>query len=201
MGRIEPNLFYTKERYTTERIGDVPLAFKKSTKGWSKKSLDLLSFAANGNAEAQYELGLRCLNGTEVPQDEKLAIDWLIKSSNQGFEDAQYLLGTCYESGTGVEENQKVALGFYTKAADAANKMAQFALGEHYFGEELYDIAVNWYTRSARQGYPPAQYQLGFCYYYGRGSIQAEEMALVWLNKAADKKYKPASDLLRRIGR
>lgn len=175
------------------------MSFKSKPKGFTKKSLEILSNAVNGNPEAQYEIGLRCLRGIEAPEDHKLAVDWLIKSSNKGFEDAQYLLGTCYASGTGVEQNERIALGFYLKAAQAANKYAQFAVGEHYHDAEDHDQAAEWFKKSARQGYAPAQFELGKSYYYGLGSIRAEEMAIEWLEKSASKGHKPAKQLLDKI--
>lgn len=165
---------------------------KATTKGWTKKSIGLLGLAAQGNPEAQYEIGMRCLEGIEVPKDLKLAIEWLTKSSTQGFEDAQYLLGRCYESGTGVEENEKIALGLYIKAANAANKLAQHALGEYYYKEDKCNEAIEWYRKAAKQEYAPSQYELGRCYYLGIGAVKAEEMGLALIEKAANKKYKPA---------
>ncbi len=170
-----------------------------SNMGWSKKTKDLLGLAGNGDAEAQYELGMRLLKGIEAPENQKLGIDWLIKSSKNGNEDAQYLLGQCYSTGTGVEEDHRVALGFYTKSAKAANKYAQFELGEHYFEHDDFDTAVEWYKRSARQEHAPAQYALGICYYYGRGTIKAEDMGISWLEKAASRGHDGAKRLLRKL--
>lgn len=175
------------------------LSGKSETKGWSKRAISYLDKALKGDPEAQFELGMRCLKGIEMPENTKHAIEWLVKSSNQGYEDAQYLLGTCYESGTGVQQNSKIALGFYTQAANAANKYAQFSLGNHFYSQENYDQAVEWYKRSARQEHAPAQFELGRCYYYGIGSVKVEELGYEWLEKAADRNYKPAISLLKKI--
>lgn len=176
------------------------MGLKSKPKGFTKKSMELLSAAAGGNQEAQYEIGLRYLRGEEVPEDHKLAIDWLMRSSNQGFEDAQYLLGTCYASGTGVEQNEKIAMGFFLKAAHAANKYAQFEVGEYYHDAEDHVQAYDWYKKSARQGYAPAQYELGKSLFYGLGIMKAEDMAIEWLEKSAAQNHKPAQVLLNRIG-
>lgn len=174
--------------------------FKDSaTKGWSKKSMTYLSAASKGDAVAQYELGLRLLEGKEVPQNEKLAVEWLMKSANIGNEDAQYLLGTCYDSGTGVDMNEKIALGFYIKSAEAANKYAQYKMGLHYFGLKQYDMAVDWYKRAVRQEHPESQVELARCYYYGFGSIKSEEGAIKALEKAVNRNYKPAIKMLEKI--
>ncbi len=171
------------------------------TKGWTRKSMKMLGLAANGCAEAQFELGNRFLTGKGVPQNNKLAIEWLIKASDRGNEEAQYLLYTCYTMGTGVPKNPKVALGFLMMSAEGANRYAQFELGEYYQGKNHYDEAIEWFKKSARQEHPPAQMELGRCYYYGLGSIRAEEIALDWIQRAIDHNYQPAKDLLRVIER
>lgn len=172
---------------------------KADTKGWSKEAIGFLGPAVKGNQIAQYELGLRLIKGEGVPQNHKLAVDWLIKSSNQGYEDAQFLLGTCYATGIGVEENERVALGFFMQAANAANKYAQYELGEHYFSHNNYPLALDWYTKAARQEHAPAQFELGRCLYYGYGFTKSEVNGLAWLEKAANRNYKAAVRLLQKI--
>lgn len=171
------------------------------SRGWSRKCMKLLGLAANGNPEAQYELGNRFLTGKGVPQNVNLAIEWLIKASDRGNEEAQYLLYTCYTMGKGVPKNPKIALGFLMMSADGANKYAQYELGEYYQGKNHYDEAIEWFKKSARQEYAPAQMELGRCYYYGLGSIRAEEIALGWIQRAIDHNHQPAKDLLRVIER
>lgn len=177
------------------------MSLTPKTRGWSRKSMKLLGLAAHGNAEAQCDLGTAFLSGKGVPKNEKLAIEWLIKSSDRGNEEAQYLLFTCYTMGTGVPKNPKVALGFLMMAAEGANKYAQFELGEYFEGKNRYDEAVVWFKKSARQEYAAAQMELGRCYYYGLGTIRAEEIALEWIQRAIQHNYQPAKDLLRVIER
>lgn len=163
--------------------------------------MKLLGLAAHGNAEAQAEIGSRFLTGKGVPQNNKLAIEWLIKGANRGNEDAQYLLFTCYSQGKGVPQNQKVALGFLMQSAEGANKYAQFELGEYYMGKSNYDHAVEWFKKSARQQHASAQLELGRCYYYGLGTIRAEEIGLKWIERSADHNFRPAKEQLRIIER
>lgn len=175
------------------------MSLKANTKGWSKEALSYLRNASSGDAVAQYEIGLRLLRGEGVPENEKSAIDWLIKSSKQGNEDAEYLLGTCYMSGTGVKENEQVALGFFMKSANAANKYAQMALGDHYFSQEKFSTAMEWYLKSARQNHPPAQFALGRGYYYGFGNVKSEMQAIEWLERGASFGNKQCYELLKKI--
>lgn len=171
------------------------------TLGWSRKALKLLGLAANGNHEAEYELGMRYKTGKGVPKNKKLAIEWLIKAANGGNEDAQYILYIAYTGGEGVQKNLKVALGFLMQSAEGANKYAQFELGEYYMGKSQYDHAVEWFKKSARQEHAAAQCELGRCYYYGLGSIRAEEIGLEWIERAIDRNFAPALDLRNRIER
>ena len=49
--------------------------------------------AEQGNADAQYMLGLIYFNGRLVPQDYGAAVKWLRLAADQGNEEASYLLG------------------------------------------------------------------------------------------------------------
>jgi TPR repeat protein len=52
--------------------------------------------AEQGNADAQFDLGVMYDNGQGVPQDDKEAVVWLRKVAEQGPADAQYRLGLMY---------------------------------------------------------------------------------------------------------
>ena len=54
--------------------------------------------AEQGNAEAQYMLGLIYFNGRYVPKDNAAAAHWLELSAAQGYEDAELLLGVLVPS-------------------------------------------------------------------------------------------------------
>ncbi|MFI3254286.1 MAG: tetratricopeptide repeat protein [Eubacteriales bacterium] len=172
---------------------------KPKPRGWNKKALNDLALAANGVPESQYDVGMRLFYGKGVPKNKKLGLDWLIKSALQNNEDAEYMLYTMYSAGTIVTQNTTVAFGFLKKSAEGTNKYAQYELAEHYMGQSDYDEAIEWLKKSARQEHAPAQYELGSCYYYGRGTIRAEEIGLEWIGKAALKNYQPAKNLLKKI--
>ena len=74
--------------------------------------------AEQGNAKAQYELGICYRQGEGVDTDEKEGFKWLTKSAEQGNADAQFWLGNCYEYGSGVDKDEKEAVNWYTKAAE-----------------------------------------------------------------------------------
>ena len=61
--------------------------------------------AEQGNASAQYNLGLMYRNGRGVPQDDKTAVKWYRLAAEQGHASAQYNLGQTYRKGDGVPKN------------------------------------------------------------------------------------------------
>ncbi|MDR2875906.1 MAG: sel1 repeat family protein, partial [Methylobacillus sp.] len=62
----------------------------------------LRALAKNGNAFAQYELGLRYESGWDVAQDEAAAAEWYRKAAEQGDREAAAGLGSLYADGRGV---------------------------------------------------------------------------------------------------
>ena len=67
------------------------------------QSADLYRLAAQqGNASAQFDLGLLYDNGEGVAQDYTLAAKWYRKAAEQGLPRAQFNLGSLYAGGQGV---------------------------------------------------------------------------------------------------
>ena len=84
------------------------------------QALDFTStkkLAEQGDARAQYNLGVKYDNGEGVIEDDKLAVEWYTKAAMQGYARAQYNLGVKYDNGEGVIKDDKVAVEWYTKAA------------------------------------------------------------------------------------
>lgn len=61
--------------------------------------------AKNGNAEAQYNLGVMYRAGRGIPQDYKEARKWYRLAAEQGNAFAQFNLGWIYASGKGVPQD------------------------------------------------------------------------------------------------
>ena len=100
------------------------------------QSADDYRKAANqGNAKAQYSLGMCYIWGHGVKKDFVKAVYWLQKSAMQGNAEAQYNLGVCYENGDGVKKNLTEAIKWYTLAARQGDKDAQ---------EELKKLGKTW---------------------------------------------------------
>ena len=63
------------------------------------------SLAAQGNADAQYNLGMQYAIGQGVPQDYTQARQWYEKAAAQGHELAQNNLAELYYAGLGVPQD------------------------------------------------------------------------------------------------
>lgn len=73
------------------------------------KNFDLVEQAKSGNAVSQYAVGIEYLLGMGVPRDGEVAVYWIHKSAEQGFNQAQISLGLIYLSGNGVPKNYEAA--------------------------------------------------------------------------------------------
>lgn len=66
---------------------------------------ELEPLAEQGNADAQFNLGLMYFNGTGVTQNDQAALKWFRLAAEQGDAFAQFALGNMYFMGRGVEKN------------------------------------------------------------------------------------------------
>lgn len=76
-----------------------------------------LPLANQGNAEAQYILGVSYHDGEGVPQDYAEAVKWYRKAAEQGYASAQFNLGIMYRIGQGVPQDYVQAHKWYNLAA------------------------------------------------------------------------------------
>ena len=88
--------------------------------------------AKQGNAQAQYNLGVMYHRGLGVPQDYREAVRWFRKAAEQGSADAQNNLGAMYGNGLGVSQDHREAVRWYSKAAEQGSADAQGNLGVMY---------------------------------------------------------------------
>ncbi len=146
--------------------------------------------AANGNAQAQRQLGEAYASGRGGAPNYKEAAVWLTKAAEQGDASAQYGLAQLYEAGQGVKQNDVEALAWYRKAAEQGHAGAQYGLAVLYAfgrGTPVKDAeAAQWYLKAAEQGEPLAQFNIGQRYQLGRGVPKDPVEACKWLSLAAD---------------
>jgi hypothetical protein len=84
-----------------------------------------LKAAEQGNAYAQFYLGVMYENGFGAKLNRNEAIKWYRKSAEQGDTSAQINLASMYEHGRGVTRNDDEAVSWYRKAAQQGNTRAQ----------------------------------------------------------------------------
>ncbi len=120
--------------------------------------------AEQGQAGAQYNLGLMYDNGRGVTQDYKEAVRLFALAAAQGLAEAQYNLGLMYKNSQGVTQDYKEAVRLYGLAAAQGNANAQNNLGAMYANglgvTQDYKEAVRLYGLAAEQGDANAQSNL-----------------------------------------
>jgi TPR repeat protein len=111
--------------------------------------------AEQGDAKAQYYLGMMYGGGRGVPRDEKKAIKWLLKAAEQRSVGAQRLLGAIFYYGWGVQDYTEAAK-WYKKAAEQGDRDAQNILGAMYErGKGIpkdFVEAYKWFSISGESG-------------------------------------------------
>ena len=105
-----------------------PAAYKRGDYETALREFRLL--AEQGDAAAQYNLGLMYINGWGVPQDHAEAVKWFRKAANQGFAIAQTYLGFMYFKGEGVPQDYAEAVRWYRRAAELYRAQGKYADAE-----------------------------------------------------------------------
>ena len=78
----------------------------------------LLPLAEQGDAKAQFNLGLMYETGRGVKQDDFEAVKWYRQAAKQGEKRAQFNLGVRYFNGNGVRQDDEQAKEWFGKACD-----------------------------------------------------------------------------------
>ena len=137
--------------------------------------------ANQGNAAAQYNLGVMYYKGDGIPQNQSKAIEWFQRAAAQGHIKAESNLKVM---------STNAAVEILRKAANQGDQRAQYSLGLIYqTGESVHQDsakAIDWYTKAANQGNAEAQAMLGGMYYEGEGVPQNVTIAKEWFSKSCD---------------
>lgn len=112
----------------------LPCLYADATSQLPQSMMALQEEAANGNPEAQYELGIfySTLN------DHAQAIHWIQLAADQGFAEAIRNLGECYLKGIGIDRTGKEeecdlkAIELISKAVEKGDPRAHFLLAACY---------------------------------------------------------------------
>jgi hypothetical protein len=120
-----------------------------------------------GDAEAQFNLGLKFATDKGAAQDYRQAAEWYHKAAEQNHCLAQFNLGVMYARGQGVARDAAQSAMWFGKAAQLGDAGAQFCLGdrcqrasfEQAPAEALESRieAYKWYRLAAVQGYKDSE--------------------------------------------
>lgn len=145
--------------------------------------------AASGSPQAQYELAKALTAQPKDSADNRAAVKWLRKASQQAHIESQHLLGVLVARGQGVRANPEEAVRLFRAAAIMGLSHAQYDLGRALswgFGcEANAREALTWWRLAAAQGHAQAQLAVGRAYANGQGCDINVQQAAAWLRKAA----------------
>ncbi|MEN3943555.1 tetratricopeptide repeat protein [Prosthecobacter sp. SYSU 5D2] len=164
---------------------------------------ELRAWADNGDADSQFELGLRLLTGEGLVKNETEGVAWVEKAANQKHLRAQFIMGSIYEDGMGVKQNDATAFDWYRKSAENGFAPAQHAVAMAYDlgkGVKLNaEKATEWLEKSAEQNHAPAQTALAAKYERGVGTDKSPAKAALFYLRAAQQDFVPAMSRLANL--
>ena len=147
-----------------------------------------LAAARQGDAAAQFNLGLIYATGQDTPQDDTVALAWYQLAADQGDAQAQFNLGVMIAKGRGIAASQTVAKQWLQLAADQGDAQALYNLGVLHQGDAShqpnYPQALACY-RQAAAAHDDAKVALGWLYAKGLGVLQDFVRAHMWFNLGA----------------
>lgn len=162
----------------------------------AEQERQLRAFADRGDADAQFEMGLRYLTGEGFKKDEKKGVEWLRKAAESGHLRAQYVYGSLFEDGVTVPKDPAKALEWYLKAANGGFPMAQHSVGVAYeIGQGVEKDpkkSAEWFEKAVAQNYPPAMAALGAKLEKGDGVPKNTARAALLFFKASKQEFEPA---------
>lgn len=120
--------------------------------------------ADNGNANAQYNMGVLYDEGYGVEQDYAKAREWYEKAAAQDYAKAEHNLGILYQEGHGVPQSDQKAAEWFRRAAEHGEPAAQNNLAVMYvrgqgMTQDLTE-AARWSARAAAAGNASAKNNL-----------------------------------------
>ena len=155
--------------------------------------------AMQGDAVAQFNLGVVYGEGKGVAQNLEEAVRWYRQAAEQGYAAAQNNLGTLYLQGQGVPQNIAEAEQWYNKAAKQSYMPAYVSLGDIAMHSQNYGAARRWFQLAAEQGDAAAAFKLGMLHDQGLGLRTDKSQALAWYKKAADQGHREAQTRYQKL--
>ncbi|MGM0560799.1 MAG: tetratricopeptide repeat protein [Pseudomonadota bacterium] len=145
--------------------------------------------SANGNPEADFQLGFMASMGRIPGESTVKAYEYLRRAADSGHLEASFLLGTLYIKGLGGQQPSPEAGERYLRqAADRGHARAQDKLGQFYTTERNNPgEAAKWFRMAADQGLASAENNLGLLHVEGKGVEKNPARAVELITSAANK--------------
>lgn len=145
---------------------------------WKTLFSENLADARDGDADAQYEVGIMYLKGQGIHADRDKAIEWLKAAAENDNDQAVSKLLRMQDNVQAFQEIQK--------KASQGNAVAQYETGRMLLSGKGVKIdaqqAVDWLQKAASQGHKKATTRLGIIYFKGDG-VSADPQQAVELFK------------------
>ena len=164
---------------------------------------ELREWADRGDADAQFELGLRMITGEGVKKNLAEGVKSIEKAAKQKHLRAQHILGTLHEDGIGVKKDLAKAAEWYKSSADLGFALSQSSLAALY--EQGKGVkkdpakAAEWFKKAADQNHPPSQTAYASKLERGDGVAKSTAKAALWYLKAAQQDWVPAMTRLANL--
>jgi localization factor PodJL len=187
-----------EQKLGTDEIltGSLPAAMGVTSASSAEVSIDaaigtagLRDSAMAGDANAQFVVATRYLNGENVAMDYSKAAYWYGKAAASGLAPAQYRVATLYERGKGVERDMKSAQAWYERAGALGNIKAMHnaavIAASNEAGQPDYARAFKWFSLAAAHGLKDSQFNLAVLIERGLGTNPDPSEAMFWYSAAA----------------
>lgn len=144
--------------------------------------------AEQGNAQANYQLGMMESFGLGAPSNPAEAFRHYKLAAEAGHVEAQFNVAAFFAQGRGVEQNYVEALRWYQKAAEGGDADALFRVGVMYANGEGVPVdfteARRWWERAAAKGKAQAMLFLARLFQHGDGCESDVAVAAEWYMRA-----------------
>lgn len=158
-------------------------AFRSGDYGLALSHLQPL--ASQGDAQAQFYVGVAYQKGWGVIADADKAAQWYRRAAQQGMNKAQHNLALLYLRGEGVAADADQARDWFERAARQGDMRAAHELGLMYFRgmgvARDFGKARSWWETAANGGDSRAAYDLGILYRRGQGGVPRDVAASIKL--------------------
>jgi localization factor PodJL len=149
----------------------------------------LRNAAIKGQPAAEFEIGIRLIEGRGIAQNTEAGLRWLERAAETGLAPAHFRIAGLYEKGIGVKKNLTIARRHYIAAAEKGNAKAMHNMAVLYAegidGKPDYKTAAEWFRRAADYGVADSQYNLAILHARGIGVEQNILESYKWLALAA----------------